>query len=860
MRRTATLAGVLALSALATAWAASGGRSYELRAGRWWTGRAFEPRTMYSVDGVFTRHRPARVDSVLDLRGRYIVPPYAEAHTHSIAYVRSRIHEFLELGVFYALVMNVHRSTIGESFTWFNRRNSVDVNFTSVGVTASDGHPIQIGLRSGSTPDDVDGDWVTVIETPADLDAKWPALRDANPDLIKLFLLYSDRYAERHGDTTIAFRYKGMDPSLVELIVERAHDDGLRVAAHVRTGHDFHVAVDAGVDIVAHLPGFSMGPGSVSGFEDPDRMADIEHPEWFRIRAADAALAAERGITVIPTIGRLRGTVPDTLPPEIQNPLRRLRDARKEVLTANLRLLRENGERIAIGSDAGEGNPVNEALVVHELGVFDEAEILRMLTEHAARVTFPRRSIGRLEEGYEASFLALAGDPTERFGHVRDVVLRFKQGEPLDLSVVVPGESPPDGAGAAVPSGTRAAAGVFAQTCSDREPAFREILDEFQSRQRNVGLAAAVLLDGRLVYAEAFGWSDRERAIRATIGTRFGVASITKAFTGLTLLRLAAEGGLNLAAEIQRYIPEFPRHPAGPVTVRQVAAQLGGIRHWGPERDTLYDRRFDDVEDILPLFLDDPYAQAPGAGYSYSSYAYNLLAIAMERATGERFQDLVETRVIEPLGLESVAFDEPGLGGDLRAARYSYYDLEDYHELSEPVRVPERDYSHNMAGGNMVADVVDLVRFGEAVRRPGFLTDEEYRSLWTRPRIDGVESPMSFGWFVREDGNRLAISGSNPGLQAGMAVWRDEGILVAVIANSWGIGSRSAELVDDDPEGLLGRLAAVCADPPPAREDPRSGGEDPPPAREDPPPARAHHRLVPLPDGGVMLIGGSTRT
>ena len=355
-------------------------------------------------------------------------------------------------------------------------------------------------------------------------------------------------------------------------------------------------------------------------------------------------------------------------------------------------------------------------------------------------------------------------------------------------------------------------AGAGGQSCSDRGPAFREIIDEFQSRQRNVGLAAAVLVEGDLAFAEAFGWADREAGRRATPETRFGVASITKAFTGLTLLRLAEGGRIDLDAEIQRYVPEFPRHPEGTVTVRHVAAQLGGIRHWGPERDeALYARRFEDVEDILPLFVEDPFVQAPGVEYSYSSYAYNLLAIAMQRATGERFQDLVRASLLDPLALESVAFDAPGFGGDRRAARYSYYDLTDYHELSEPVRVPDREYTHNMAGGNMVADIVDLVRLGEAALRPGFLTDAEHRRLWTRPVVDGVESPMSFGWFVRPDGNRLAISGSNPGLQAGMAVWKHEGIVVAVVANSWGIGSRSAELVDDDHEGLLGRLAAVCA-------------------------------------------------
>lgn len=414
-------------------------KTYELRGGDWWTGTGFEPRTMYSVAGLFSDRRPARVDSVVDLTGRYIIPPFAEAHTHMVAYTRDRIRQFLDAGVFYALVMSVHRSTISENFTWFNRPRSVDISFATEAVTASDGHPIQIGIRSaGSTLETVDGDWVTIVDSEEDLEAKWPALLDANPDLIKVFLLYSERYEERHGDTTIAMRYKGMDPRFVAPIVRRAHAEGRRVAAHVRTAADFHVAVDAGVDVVAHLPGFSMGPGSMSEVDVPERMADIEHPEWFRIRPEDAELAARRGIPVITTVGRLGGAAPDGLPAATRSVFDRIRDTRDEVVIANLRLLRDHGVPIAVGADAGERTSVPEIFVLESTGLFENAELIRMATDRSARLVFPRRSIGRLEPGYEASFLALAGDPTLQLERLRDIVLRFKQGEPLQLDEARP--------------------------------------------------------------------------------------------------------------------------------------------------------------------------------------------------------------------------------------------------------------------------------------------------------------------------------------------------------------------------------------------------------------------------------------
>jgi hypothetical protein len=71
---------------------------------------------------------------------------------------------------------------------------------------------------------------------------------------------------------------------------------------------------------------------------------------------------------------------------------------------------------------------------------------------------------------------------------------------------------------------------------------------------------------------------------------------------------------------------------------------------------------------------------------------------------------------------------------------------------------------------------------------------------------------MSFGWFPKESPLRISIGGSNAGVQAGLTVWKDEDLVVAVLENSWGRGLRSGELMDDGPDGLIGRLAAICGE------------------------------------------------
>ncbi len=351
--------------------------------------------------------------------------------------------------------------------------------------------------------------------------------------------------------------------------------------------------------------------------------------------------------------------------------------------------------------------------------------------------------------------------------------------------------------------------------CADSTAAFRRVIAEFQGRQQNVAISVGVRQRGRTVFREASGFADKEAGIAANSSMAFALASISKAFTGAALLKLVEAGRIDLDAEIQQYVPDFPRHPTGrPVTIRLLAHHLGALRHWGPERNAaLYTRHFNDVREIQSLFQDSAWVAelSPSTRYSYSSYGYNALAMAIQSAAGVSFQQYLADAVLRPLKLRSIQFDRPGLGNAQRPARYSWYDLADFHELTDaPQRVPDWDYSHNMAGGGLIGSVDDLLTFGSAMRTPGLLSPASLALVWARPSVEGIESPMSFGWFPRANPPRISISGSNAGVQAGLTVWKDEDLVVVVLANSWGRGSRSGELMNDAKDGLIGRLAGVC--------------------------------------------------
>ena len=115
--------------------------------GRWFDGNTFQPRTAYSVGGLFRFEKPPRIDRTLDLEGAWIVPPFAEAHNHNIdGAVEERslaaIRKYVADGVFYVKIQGNYPLTDEQRRRLpINRPGAPDVAFAQAFITASGGHP-----------------------------------------------------------------------------------------------------------------------------------------------------------------------------------------------------------------------------------------------------------------------------------------------------------------------------------------------------------------------------------------------------------------------------------------------------------------------------------------------------------------------------------------------------------------------------------------------------------------------------------------------------------------------------------------------------------------------------------------------
>ena len=107
-----------------------------------------------------------------------------------------------------------------------------------------------------------------------------------------------------------------------------------------------------------------------------------------------------------------------------------------------------------------------------------------------------------------------------------------------------------------------------ANHCRTSDDNLRQAIIEVHDKQRNVGLAAVVMRNGALVFSVYLGLADLEHSVPVGAKTQFGIASITKLFTAVTLRRQHAAGSVDLDASVQQYVPAFPKKAESEITVR----------------------------------------------------------------------------------------------------------------------------------------------------------------------------------------------------------------------------------------------------------------------------------------------------
>ncbi len=290
------------------------------------------------------------------------------------------------------------------------------------------------------------------------------------------------------------------------------------------------------------------------------------------------------------------------------------------------------------------------------------------------------------------------------------------------------------------------------QKHADAIKQFEDFVRQQMALDKTVGLTIGFVKDDS-VWVGAYGYADLENRVPAKTDSAYRLASVTKPMTAIAVMQLVEKGKINLDAEVQTYVPYFPKKQ-WPVTVRQLLGHLGGISHYKNPADELHIKVHKSTRDSVAIFENFDLVAEPGTRYNYSSYGYNLLGAIVEAASGMSYGDYMQQHVWQQLGMHDTRMDEPL---EIIPNRVRGYQL-----IDGKVRNSEFiDISSRFAAGGTRSTVPDLLKFAQGVMAGKLLStkslDEATTSMSTR---EGRLTNYAMGWQTTPLNGRYMIAHS----------------------------------------------------------------------------------------------------
>jgi CubicO group peptidase (beta-lactamase class C family) len=290
-------------------------------------------------------------------------------------------------------------------------------------------------------------------------------------------------------------------------------------------------------------------------------------------------------------------------------------------------------------------------------------------------------------------------------------------------------------------------------------------------------LSGAVLISrkGRVLFRHSYGMASYELGVPNSPETRFHIASVSKAFTAAAILQLQDQGRLTVADPLSRFVPDFPNGDR--ITLDNLLTHTSGI----PDINDLSDydtfaRSPHTIPQLVARFANLPLEFQPGSRYQYSNSNYNLLALVVEKVTGESYGEYLRKHIFDPLGIEDSGHDGdasqliPSAASGYKPAGIAGYE-----------KAPYIDWSNKTGNGSLYSTADDLYRFDRALNTDAVLKASTRQKYF----VEGTGN--RYGWYIgKRLGHRvMSGKGRSPGFCAELDRFPDDDVTIILLSNSY---------------------------------------------------------------------------
>ncbi|MDD2362539.1 MAG: serine hydrolase [Oscillospiraceae bacterium] len=295
------------------------------------------------------------------------------------------------------------------------------------------------------------------------------------------------------------------------------------------------------------------------------------------------------------------------------------------------------------------------------------------------------------------------------------------------------------------------------QTTTTASKSIADKVNNLCKKHHVIGLSLAVFRGEDTLYTQSYGYSNKEEKIKANQDTKYRIASISKAITGMMTMDLAEKGKIDIREDISKYINlkiRSPYYPDIPITTWNLLTHTSGITDFSP-----YFVKATDVSPFVTLktIIDNGscfHKGKPGSRFSYSNFGAGLLAGVIEGATGQRFYDYAELSLMEPMGIDAGYIrtkikDKQNLAS-MYSGSYRTVNLKKWNRVDSAYSHMPIGQMYLLAHGDLIISAVDLAKLAMLLCGDGSYKGKQ---IIEKSAIKLINTPQ-----VKDNGNDAGLT------------------------------------------------------------------------------------------------------